>query len=386
MHTVHFSHSFSRLSETFIYDYVTSLQKQDVRADIITLNHINSDERPFDKVRELSLPLWNIPRLWNISRDMIMKRKTEVSAWPVYRNRLRKILQKNKPDIIHAHFGPMGVLIAPVAKELGIPLVVTFYGYDISELLEEEFWRKAYNDLSHTANRVTVLSEEMKERAEEAGFSARQTEVVHLGTNVESVKYRVPSTPVRRFLSVGRLSDKKGHIDSLKAFKSVLEATNTPLVFEIIGEGESRGKIESFIESHRLSKSVSLLGSMPHSQVIKKLYSADVFVLNSKASASGDKEGTPTVLAEAQAAGLPCLSTYHSGIPEMIPEENHILLAEEGNTDQISANMKRIINASKDEIEAISYRGRKHVEENFNVMKEVLKFKKIYQKLSGNGF
>lgn len=382
MHTIHFSHSFSKLSETFMYDYVTSLEEEGIRVEVITLNHVNKKNRPFDAVRELHLPIWNVPRLWNISRDTILKRKTEVSAWPVYRKKLSKILQQDKPDILHAHFGPMGVLMAPVAEELGIPLVVTFYGYDISELLEQGFWQKAYVDLANVADRITVLSEEMKSRALSNGFSSAQTDVVHLGTKVESIIYQEPSSPARNFLSVGRLSEKKGHIDSLIAFKSVLENAKEPITYKIIGEGEDRKMIEAFIESKGLSENVFLLGGMPHSEVVKELYKADLFVLNSKTSKSGDKEGTPTVLAEAQAAGLPCLSTIHSGIPEMIPEENHFLLAEEGNIEQMAINMERLISASQEEITAISHRGRKFVEENFDVKKEALKFKFIYQELT----
>jgi glycosyltransferase involved in cell wall biosynthesis len=382
MHTVHFSHSFSKLSETFIYDYVISLDDHGVGVEVVTLNHVNKEDRPFDEVSELKLPLWNVPRLWNFSRDVILGRKTEISSWPVYRKRLKKILRRKKPDILHAHFGPMGVFLAPVAKELGIPLVVTFYGYDISELLEQEFWQKAYLDLAKVADRVTVLSKEMKNRALSIGFSNAQTDVVHLGTKVESIEYQEPSSPAKNFLSVGRLSEKKGHLDSLIAFNSVLETSTEPITYKIIGEGEGRAGIESFIESNGLSDNVILMGSLPHSEVVKEFYKADVFVLNSKTSDSGDKEGTPTVLAEAQAAGLPCLSTFHSGIPEMIPVENHFLLAEEGNTDQMAVNMKRVIEASQEKIKAVSHRGREFIEDNFDVKKEALKFKTIYQELS----
>ncbi|NBC27034.1 MAG: glycosyltransferase [Bacteroidetes bacterium] len=381
MHTIHFVHTFSKLSETFIYDYLTSLQGQDVRVGVLTFNHVNKEERPFNPVRELKLPAWNIPRVWNIARDKLMGRKTEVAAWPVYRNRLKQLFRRQSPDVLHAHFGPMGTLLAPVADELNIPLVVTFYGYDISELLEEEYWRQAYRDLAKVAARVTVLSKDMKQRALMIGFSDEQIDVIHLGTKIDEISYREPSHPVRRFLSVGRLAEKKGHLDSLRAFNKVMEISKEPLYFRIIGEGKDRQKIRSFIESEGLSENVTLAGSLPHAQVVEAFYQADAFILHSKTASSGDKEGTPTVLAEAQAAGLPCLTTFHSGIPEMIPDKNHKLLAEEGNLSQMASNMQSLIAASEEEIHSISSAGRQHVEDAFDIRREAAKFGEIYKKL-----
>lgn len=381
MYTVHFCHTFSKLSETFIYDYVTSLQKQGVNNEVLTLNHVNSSDRPFEYVSELKLSLWNVQRFWNLSKDLILNKKTEVSSWPAYRNKLVDIFSKKRPDVLHAHFGPMGVFLAPVAKKLDIPLVVTFYGYDISQLLKKELWQKAYGELSGVVSRVTVLSEEMKQRALNAGFSEQQIQVVHLGTTVHSVEYQKPSPPVRNFLSVGRLSEKKGHLDSLKAFEKVLKEASEPLSFKIIGEGEDRKKIEAFIKSRKLNDQVILLGGLPHDRVIENLYEADAFILHSKSARSGDMEGTPTVLAEAQAAGLPCLSTFHSGIPEMIPEENHRFLAEEGDVDGIADNFMKLMGMTEKELADVSERGRNHVEAYFDIEKEALKFKNMYEAL-----
>lgn len=381
MRSVHFVHSFSKLSETFIYDYITSLQQQ-LEVEVITFHHLNQEERPFEKVSTLSLPWWNMRRIWNIMRDILLGNDTEMSSWPVYQKRLKSMLLDRRPDVLHAHFGPMGVLLSPVAKELDIPLIVTFYGYDISELLRQKSWQQAYLELAEVASYVTVLSEEMKTRALEAGFSEQQTKVVHLGTRVDKIAFHFPGYPIKKFLSIGRLADKKGHLDTLKAFSRMLEKVDHHVQLDIIGDGDLRGVLREYIQEHNLQTNVRLLGRLPHSKVVEHLKEADAFVLNSKTASSGDKEGTPTVLVEAQAAGLPCISTFHSGIPEIIPEENHRFLADEGDVEQIASNMIKLLKASEKEVREISKLGRKRVEEAFDVTGEAEKFKLLYEELT----
>lgn len=382
MRTVHFAHSFSRLSETFIYDYVTGLQHHGVDTHVITLNHVNTIDRPFKNVQQISLNLLNPERLIRRGADFIRNRSMETSSWPVYRKKLNKILSDLDPDIVHAHFGPMGVLISPVARSLGIPVVVTFYGYDISEYALDSYWQEQYKELAKHSDAATVLSEQMKSEAFELGFSHEQTNVVHLGTDLSRFTRKSISYPVRKFVSVGRLSEKKGHIDSIKAIQKARKETGLPLELTIIGEGDRRENLQNYISKHDLEDSVNLAGSLPNSDVIDMLYESDAFILCSKTAAKGDREGTPTVLIEAQAAGLPCISTFHSGIPEIIPEKNHELLAPEGDVKSISECIKTLVTASEAYVSECIRLGRERVEKEFNIEEETLKFKRLYERLT----
>lgn len=360
---------------------MTALKAQEVDVRALTFNRINENERPFEPVDVVKLSPLNVSRVQNIARDKFLGKDTETSAWPVYRNKIKKMFVERMPDVLHAHFGPMGVLLEPLARKMNIPLIVTFYGYDISEIIRKPYWQKAYRQLAETTNCITVLSEEMKERAIGPGFNKEQIEVIHLGVNLDQIKCQIPSGPVRNFVSVGRLSEKKGHLDTLKAFYAVLKQMSEPLKLTIIGEGPDREKLKSFIKSKNLQENISLAGSMPHSNVIQYLHKNDAFILSSKTASAGDMEGTPTVLIEAQAAGLPCISTFHSGIPEIIPIENHRFLAEERNIEQIAKNIRKLAEASEDEVKTVSRLGRQRVEEEFDVMKEAAKFKKLYKQL-----
>jgi colanic acid/amylovoran biosynthesis glycosyltransferase len=84
---------------------------------------------------------------------------------------------------------------------------------------------------------------------------------------------------------------------------------------------------------------------------------------------------------EAQALGLPCVSTRHSGIPEVLPEENHWLLAEEGNIDQIADCIRKLTACSTEQLETISRAGRDKVESDFNLALEVKKLIEVYENI-----
>lgn len=381
MRSLHFVHSFSTLTETFVYDYVINLEKHCVDTHVMTFNRVNEDTRPFKLVHRVSLPLLNPERMWMKTKALLQGKPFETSAWPLYRRKIKEVIRQIQPDVIHAHFGPMGVLLAPVSSEMNLPLVVTFYGYDISEYARDDYWKNEYRRLANIADIVTVLSEQMKTDAIEIGFSEDQLDVVHLGTDINAIKQKQLSAPVRRFLSVGRLSEKKGHLDSVKALHQAIQLTNLPIHLDIIGGGKEKKSIANYIQTNNLQNHVHLLGKKSHMEVINHLTHYDAFILSSKIASNGDKEGTPTVLIEALAAGLPCISTFHSGIPEIIPKEDHDLLAPEGDINSISNRIQKLITESKEEVQQRGDRGRQKVEKAFDIKKEALKFKTIYESL-----
>jgi glycosyltransferase involved in cell wall biosynthesis len=195
-----------------------------------------------------------------------------------------------------------------------------------------------------------------------------------VGKKLEDYPYRSPERddPIKRWLTIGRMTAKKGHPDSIAAFHRVA-ARHPESTLRIIGDGPLYGQVKEYIQQNRLEERVHLLGEMPHDQVKHELTVADAFILCSKTAPNGDREGVPTVLMEAQAIGLPCVSTWHSGIPEVIPEKNQWLLAEEGNVTEIANRMERLMKISGDQLRRVVRRGRLKIETDFNLTKEAEK-------------
>ncbi|WP_118838263.1 glycosyltransferase [Salinibacter ruber] len=380
MNVLHFCKSFSLLSETFIYDYVTELERQGEDNHVVTFRRVNEDSRPFPKVSVVDRPSrWHPRRLWNRALVPIGLRKKGTSFWPQIHDRLESAVRQVSPDVIHAHFGPAGVLVAPVAQRLGIPLIVTFYGYDISELVEERFWRECYSRLWSRIEYATVLSEDMKQAAIELGAPDEKLRIVHLSRNLKKFPFRFPSRKARKVLFVGRLVEKKAPKDAVEALQLANEK-GAKLELGIVGDGVLRTQVQAFVEERGVEADVTLYGRVPNEKVTDLMNEADVFLLPSKTAPNGDREGTPTVLVEAQSVGLPCVSTRHAGIPEMIPEANHDLLANEGDTEALGEILYSLADRSVDDLERIARRGRRKVENNFSLRSEVNMLRKMYKK------
>jgi glycosyltransferase involved in cell wall biosynthesis len=381
MTVVHYTHLFSPLSETFIYDKVVGLEALGLDVHLVTHGRKNENQRPFPQVTTLSMPdRWNPRRLFHRSVAAVRGEKPEMANWPTWRDQLCDIARRVDADLIHAHFGQQGVKAAPVAHRLGIPLVMTFYGLDISQLPQSDFWRRKYGDLWAFASSINVLSEEMKERVIQLGGPEDRTRVVHLSRDLDQYDYNPPSRPVRNLLSVGRLVEKKGHADTIRAVKQAVER-GTEVTLDILGGGRLENDLRGLIQAEGIDDRVRLHGQVASDDVLQYMTEADAFILCSKTAPSGDKEGTPTVFIEAQSIGLPCIATRHAGIPEMIPDSSHQFLAPEGNVEAIASCIEQMTSCSVNELQAIADQGRRKMEEDFSREAELEKTIDIYRRL-----
>jgi glycosyltransferase involved in cell wall biosynthesis len=127
-----------------------------------------------------------------------------------------------------------------------------------------------------------------------------------------------------------------------------------------------RQKLEKITSQLSIQDRVIFLGAKDHEDVQKEMSHADIFVLTSITSSNGDQEGLPVGLIEAQAMGLPAVSSKHAGIPELVSHKESGYLAEEKNVDQIARYLSTLI--SNDKLRAeFSLNARNITRENFNI-------------------
>lgn len=388
MRVVQVCEAFSRSSETFIYDTVTELERQGIDCHMVTMNRANETKRSFDKVHLAPWPgRWNVPRLCRRALATLgIAGDVDTHKWPGLRARFRRHLDRLEPDVVHAQFGPMGVLVAPVTEALRIPLVVTFHGYDISVLPQNEKTRRRYRALFQKADAITGVSNHNCSKLLSLGAPEKKVRLLHNGTRIEEFSY---SNPRSRFegktvqlLFVGRLVKVKSPVDLLDAFAMARKRMDgeADLHLTIAGDGPQSNSVQQRIRQWGLRDQVECLGRVSHDEVQSLMKRNHMYVQHSKKTNSGEEEGLGVVFIEAQASGLPVVATQSGGIPDVVVNGETGYLVPEGDTEAMADRVVHL--ARRPEMwEEMGRAGRRHVEENFDLTKQVAKLIELYKEL-----
>jgi colanic acid/amylovoran biosynthesis glycosyltransferase len=199
------------------------------------------------------------------------------------------------------------------------------------------------------------------------GCVASKIKVHRMGVDIDDFKMRNPKSKLSRplkVIQVGRLTEKKAILDSINAV--LLVSKKIPIDFTIIGDGELFQEAKQLIVSSGANDFIHLQGKQPQEVVKQSLDASDVFLLPSVRAKDGDMEGIPVALMEAMAKGLITLSTYHSGIPELIEDSVSGFLVAESKVEQLADSLVKINNLSTNNIENIRVNARLKCAEKFN--------------------
>lgn len=378
MRVAHICTKFSRISETFIYDLILGLEQAGTENHILTAARINSDERPFPRVRILPLSLWRKTAF------AILKQGLGVYRFPLPPQATRQALREIRPDVILAHFGGTGAAIAPLARELGIPLVVTFHAFD---LFMRPFRPSTYATLWEAGAHAVAISEHGKKRLLELGCPSDRIRVIHCGVDLSRFSQTAHfyiGTNELRLVSIGRLVEKKGFDTLIRALALLRERTLPPIRVDIYGEGPLRSPLEKLAQSLGMTEAVSFKGAVSSQALPRLLQEYNAFVLPSQTARNGDREGIPITILEAQAAGLPVVATLHAGIPEAIPPSNREWLVRERNPGEL-ADTLQLLASCPHQWEHIGRRGSAWVGRHFQLHAEVNATLRLLRELALGG-
>jgi glycosyltransferase involved in cell wall biosynthesis len=303
-----------------------------------------------------ALPTWRAVHLGAVRVDSPLSRDTDVLLCPDTPRgrrdwlrlrltgelpRLHRMLARLRPDVVHAHFGGDGWLVSRTATRLGIPLVITLHGRDVTRQPSTPGWRGARHrrHLRTAFDRAAVIlavSGPIRDRALELGADPAKVRVHHTGVPVPAEPPTVPKNWDVVF--VGRFVEKKGGDDLVEAV-SLLDDLRPRVL--LIGTGPLHSRVRA--QAERSGVDATFAGALPPDEVMRHIAGSRVLAAPSRTAADGDTEGLPTTILEAASLGVPVVSTYHSGIPEAVTHEVNGLLGPEADAPALAANLRRLL-------------------------------------------
>ncbi|WP_404788159.1 glycosyltransferase [Altericista sp. CCNU0014] len=291
-------------------------------------------------------------------------------------------LRQLNPLLIHAHFGQDGAMALKLANNLAIPLIVTFHGYDItvkdkyvSFSTAQCLYLKRRAVLKREANLFIAVSDFIKGKLIEQNFPSERIVRHYIGidTNLFQSDPCIQREPIVLF--VGRLVEKKGCEYLIRAMLNVkIEFPEARLL--IIGDGPLRVFLEDLAK--KLSINCQFLGGKTPEVVRYWMQRAKVFCVPSITAKSGDAEGFGLVFTEAQAMGLPVVSTVSGGIPEAVAHEETGFLVAERDVKALSARITKLLE-DREVWQRCSQRGQERVRTQFNLSKQTHELEAIYK-------
>jgi len=284
--------------------------------------------------------------------------------------------------LLHAHFGHAGVSALRLKRKKEIPLITSFYGFDLGG--DKDRLKPYYKSLSFSGDLFLALSNDMANDLIDLGFPSNKILIHKLGIDLDNfIPLNITNNKDKFvFLTVATFSERKGihyTIQAFKAFKEQVKIGGCEL--RIIGDGPYREKLYEYA---RGEKDIVFINNHtaenPRDLIKCEMQMCDVFMLNSITLQNSDKEGTPIVLMEAQACGKPCISSYHAGISEVVIDGETGFLCSERSVSKISDAMLTLY-SNPEMRKKFGNNARQHITQNYNNARQILLLKEIYNEL-----
>lgn len=301
---------------------------------------------------------------------------------------LVRYLRGQNFSLVHAHFGIDATDIWPSVRAAGLPLLVTLHGADIN--IHRWWWEQGHGGLRRRVYprrllkmaqapsvRFIAVSNAIKQRAIEYGIPADKITVCYIGVDTE--RFKPGGLPLaqrkKRILFVGRMVEKKAPLLMVRAYAEVRkQVPDAELV--MIGTGPLLEDAKRLAQE--LDVPVEFLGARSSDEVLAQLHQARVFCLPSITAENGDAEGLPISILEAQACGVPVITSARGGNEGIIKSGTGEFFPE-NDFDSAAALLKEYLGNTKDNI---NNKARDFCSSNHNIRRNTTLIQSIYTKIT----
>jgi colanic acid/amylovoran biosynthesis glycosyltransferase len=303
---------------------------------------------------------------------------------PIWRRFI--IFQIPNADILHAHFSFVGWQYLWLSRMTTIPMVISFYGFDYEYLPNARpVWVKRYRQLFEKASLFLAEGNAGRNKLIQMGCPADKVKVVHLGVQVSDIPYyeRKKKHNELKLVQIATFSEKKGYEVTIKAFiRAFNRCPNMTLTLVGKDPHGMRGPLQQLINEAGLDRYVEFVDGIELSQLYSFLNNYHAFIHPSRYGTNRDSEGgAPVVLLDAQATGMPVLSTFHCDIPDEVINGVTGILVNENDVYGLADAIETFYTMEEPVYHTYCKNARNHVEQNYEVIKCAEGLKKVYENL-----
>ena len=333
---------------------------------------------------------YNLPvRLEALRDPNINFHEVNVPDYPLFKyqpyelalsSRLVDVVKSNQIDVLHVHYAIPHAYAAYMAKKMlidmgiQIPIVTTLHGTDITLVGSHPFYRPAVTFSINHSDRVTAVSESLKEDTLRLFEIRKNIQVIPNFIDIDKIKSK--GKPCERILLASKEEKILSHISNFRPLKRILDVI---AIFEgvhpkvksklmMVGEGPEKQKAVQYVKEKGLEERVLFLGNS--NEIEKILCYSDLFLLPS------EKESFGLSALEAMAHGVPVISSNTGGISEVNIHGKTGYLSEIGDIQDMTKNALKLL---KDDKLHSTFKNQAQTQAGiFNIDKVVGKYESIY--------
>ncbi len=387
-HIAYVFERFPSFTQTFCVREVEQLMRMGVKPLIFSIRDTRTEEiqhfpsELFDMVHFLpgKEELTRIVRKWKDEHKLPRAAALTLREWGDRPDKARayeaayiaKVLndmpRSERPAHVHSHFAGVGARTCWwMRKFCGTSFSFTAHANDIFCKPEDETvpFHRLFEDAALV---VTVSDFTARQLREQFPFAAKRVRRVYNGMDLEPFKKARAnanrSWSAGGITSVGRLIEKKGYPDLITAC-GMLRDRGVTFRCRIVGEGPLEDELRMQITTLNLEEMVRLTGPLGINEIRRLLAEeTQVFALACATERDGGMDNLPTVLMEAMAASLPCVSTRLAGVPEMVLDAETGYLVNERDPAALADRLQTLL-SDESSCERMGAAGLQHAETHF---------------------
>lgn len=278
-------------------------------------------------------------------------------------------------DWIHFAFATTAVSLENIGRVTGARMAVSIRGFDISLFPLKN--PGCYRLLWKRVDRLHYISKALYRRALADGLSPRLPAYLIEPAADAGLRDRPQASPSGqedgfRLLSVGRLTWKKGYVQTLTAL-AALKSAGRRFTYRIIGEGEALEEVLYMRRALGLEAEVSLEGRKSHVDTLALMAECDLYIQYSV------QEGYCNAVVEAQLLGRPCIVSDAEGLPENVIDGVTGWVVPFNDPERLRAKVEEVLSLSPEERARIGKTASDRIAASYSLETQLAKFIRFYE-------